>query len=86
MMMMFQVGETALHKACKRCNYRVVEALVNLAKGRLGNLKDYINAVNLKVGRYAALVVPLPSPWQAVATATAATSITVGCTVTTPLS
>ena len=68
MMVMFEVGETALHKACKRCNYRVVEALVNLAKGRLLNLKDYINSVNLKVGRYTALVVPLPFPWQAAAT------------------
>ena len=46
----FQDGETALHKACKMCNYSVLKCLIDYAKdNRPADFQDYINAVNTKV-------------------------------------
>ena len=46
----FQDGETALHKACKKCNYSVLKCLIDYAKdNRPADFQDYINAVNTKV-------------------------------------
>lgn len=45
-----QDGETALHKACKMCNYDVLKCLMDFAKqNNPGEFKKYINAVNVKV-------------------------------------
>ena len=45
-----QDGETALHKACKMCNYDVLKCLMDFAKqNNPGQFKKYINAVNVKV-------------------------------------
>ena len=45
----FQDGETALHKACKMCNYSVLKCLIDYAKdNRPADFQDYINAVNTK--------------------------------------
>ena len=43
-------GETALHKACKMCNYDVLKCLIDFAKAnKAESFKTYINAVNVKV-------------------------------------
>ena len=45
----FQDGETALHKACKMCNYSVLKCLIDYAKyNQPEDFQDYINAVNTK--------------------------------------
>ena len=45
-----QDGETALHKACKMCNYDVLKCVIDFAKQhKAEHFKQYINAVNVKV-------------------------------------
>ena len=45
-----QEGETALHKACKMSNVKVVQKLIDFTDNKTEiDTKDYINAVNFKV-------------------------------------
>jgi hypothetical protein len=44
-------GETALHKACKMSNVKVVQRLIEYTDNKPEiPTRDYINAVNFKVG------------------------------------
>jgi hypothetical protein len=46
-----QEGETALHKACKMSNVKVVQRLIEYTDNKPEiPTRDYINAVNFKVG------------------------------------
>ena len=43
-----KLGETALHKACRRCHHPVVKELLGYIKERIGKVEDYVKATNSK--------------------------------------
>ena len=54
--MLWQDGETALHKACKMCNYNVLKCLMDFAKeSQPDSFKSYVNSVNVKVSETGAV-------------------------------
>ena len=49
-------GETALHKACKMCNFNVLQCLIDFARAnKPESFKNYVNGVNVKVGKHVTL-------------------------------
>ncbi len=52
LLLYLEEGETALHKACKMSNVKVVQRLIEYTDNKPEiDTKDYINAVNFKVGQ-----------------------------------